>query len=55
MAKTLVYQLYPLAWKTGFKGMIEHLPRIAALSADYVWLSPIYDSPFKDGGYDVTN
>lgn len=55
MAKTLVYQLYPLSWETGFEGMIKHLSRVARLGADYVWLSPVYDSPFEDGGYDVSN
>lgn len=55
MAKTLVYQLFSPAWKTGLKGMAEHLSRVAALSVDYVLLSPIYDSPFLDDGYDVAN
>ena len=55
MAKTLVYQLYPLAWPDGLKGMTKHLSRVAELGADYVWLSPIYDSPLEDGGYDVAD
>lgn len=54
MAKTLVYQLYPLTWGS-FDKMIRHLPRIEALDADYIWLSPIYPSPFRDHGYDVAN
>ena len=55
MAKTLVYQLYPLSWRGGLKEMGQHLSRIAALGVDYIWLSPIYTSPREDGGYDVAN
>lgn len=55
MANTLVYQLYPLSWQTGFGGMSQHLRRIAALGVDYIWLSPIFRSPLEDGGYDVSN
>ena len=53
MAKTLVYQLYPLSWPDGLKGMTQHLSRVAELGVDYVWLSPIYPSPLNDGGYDI--
>lgn len=55
MAKTLVYQLYPLAWPDGLKGMTQHLSRISKLGADYVWLSPVYSSPLQDHGYDVSD
>ncbi|MBR3172552.1 hypothetical protein IKF21_01375 [Candidatus Saccharibacteria bacterium] len=55
MAKTLVYQLYPLAWPDGLEGMTQHLSRVADLGVDYVWLSPIYPSPLDDGGYDIAN
>ncbi|MBQ6460906.1 hypothetical protein IJJ36_00510 [Candidatus Saccharibacteria bacterium] len=40
MAKTLVYQLYPLAWN-GLNEMTEHLARIKKLNVDYVWLGPL--------------
>lgn len=55
MAKTLVYQMYPLSWKGGLPEMQEHLQKVAALGADYVWLSPIYPSPLHDHGYDVSD
>ncbi len=55
MAKTLVYQMYPIAWKTGLKGMIELIPRIARLDVDYIWLSPLYFSPRFDQGYDIAD
>ena len=47
MAKTLVYQLYPISWEKqgGLKAMAEHLEVINYLGADYVWLNPLYPSP----------
>lgn len=52
--KTLVYQLWPISWGS-IKTMTLFLPRIAALSADYVWISPIFTSPWKNHGYDVAD
>lgn len=55
MAKTLVYQLYPIAWEGGLKAMTKHIPIINQLDADYIWLSPLYPSPRFDHGYDVVD
>lgn len=57
MAKTLVYQLYPIAWESrgGLQAMTNHLDIIKYLGADYVWLSPLYPSPRFDHGYDVSD
>ena len=52
MAKTLVYQLYPASW-VRITEMTCHLYRICKLGVDYVWLGPIYLSPWHDHGYDV--
>ena len=52
--KTLIYQMYPSSWGT-FRKMSEHLDRIAELKPDYIWLSPCFKSPWKDGGYDITD
>ena len=52
--KTLIYQLWPLSWGS-IKTMTTFLPRIAALGADYVWISPVYESPFYNDGYDVSD
>lgn len=56
MAKTkvLVYQLFPGSWGS-IRMMTMMLHRIAALGADYVWLSPIFASPWKNHGYDVSD
>ena len=55
MAKTLVYEMYPIAWRSGFSQMTKHLTRVQALGADYVWLAPVYPSPRYDHGYDISD
>ena len=35
--------------------MTEHLKRVKALGADYIWLCPFFESPWVDGGYDVAD
>lgn len=61
---TLVYQVYPISFiEPEFKGdsrsalqkIIDFLPRVAELGARYLWLSPIYPSPWCDHGYDVAD
>ena len=52
--KVLVYQMWPLSWGT-IKAMTLFLSKVKALGADYVWLSPIYTSPWKNSGYDVSD
>ncbi|MBR3164247.1 hypothetical protein IKF15_03010 [Candidatus Saccharibacteria bacterium] len=54
LQKTLIYQLYPASWGS-LKAMQDFLPKIKALDVDYVWLSPIFPSPWVDGGYDVSD
>ncbi len=55
MARVLVYQMWPIAWPGGFKQMTEHLSKVKELGATHVWLSPIFPSPRKDHGYDVSS
>src|SRR5215471_3336829 len=38
-----------------FRGLTEKLDYIQWLGADCVCLTPMYDSPLRDGGYDVSN
>lgn len=54
MAKTLVYEMYPIAWESLPK-MTEHLMAVRQLGVDYVWLAPLYPSPRCDHGYDVSD
>ena len=57
-----IYQVYPRSFKdangdgTGdLRGVIDELPYLATLGIDAVWLSPFYESPQHDSGYDVAN
>lgn len=54
MAKTLVYQMYPLSYQN-IGAMIRHLLLVSRLGVDYVWLNPLYLSPRHDHGYDVSS
>jgi len=56
----VVYQIYPRSFydsnDDGFgdiNGIIEKLPYLADLGVNIVWLSPVYDSPDDDNGYDI--
>lgn len=58
----VIYQIYPRSYQDSdgdgigdLKGITERLGHIAALGADAIWLSPIFTSPMKDMGYDVSN
>lgn len=60
--KSVVYQIYPKSFKdttgngTGdINGIIEKLDYLKLLGVDVVWLTPIYDSPQKDNGYDISD
>lgn len=56
------YQIYPRSFKdskgngTGdIKGITESLNYLKELGVDAVWLSPIFESPMIDFGYDISN
>lgn len=61
----VVYQVYPASFKESrsndsigwgdIKGITSKLDHIQDLGADIVWLSPFYNSPLKDMGYDISN
>ena len=46
--------MYPSSWGS-LRDMAKHLHRLECLSVDYVWLSPCFQSPWDDGGYDVSD
>ena len=57
---SVVYQIYPRSFKDsngdGFgdlKGITEKLDYLKELGIDVLWLSPVFDSPQDDNGYDV--
>ncbi len=58
----VIYQVYPRSFQDDngdgvgdLNGITRRLPHIAALGADCIWLSPIFRSPQKDMGYDVSD
>lgn len=58
----VIYQIYPKSFKdtTGngigdIKGIIEKIPYLKELGIDVVWLNPIFPSPQRDNGYDVSH
>ena len=58
----VVYEIYPNSFKDdsgdGFgdiNGIISKLDYIKDLGFNAIWLNPIYESPFRDGGYDITD
>ncbi|TVR95076.1 MAG: alpha-glucosidase [Trueperaceae bacterium] len=57
-----VYQIYPRSFRDAngdgvgdIRGILAELDHVAALGVDAVWLSPVYPSPMRDGGYDVAD
>ena len=38
-----------------FRGLIEKLDYLQWLGVDCIWLLPIYPSPLRDGGYDISD
>ncbi|AMC35751.1 alpha,alpha-phosphotrehalase [Janthinobacterium sp. B9-8] len=59
---SVVYQIYPKSFSshqgkaTGdILGIVDRLDYLQWLGVDYLWLTPIYASPQKDNGYDVSD
>src|SRR4051794_31643565 len=60
--KAVVYQIYPKSFNdttgngTGdIQGIIEKLDYLKELGVDVLWLTPIYKSPQRDNGYDISD
>ena len=58
----VAYQIYPKSFKDSngdgigdLRGIIEKLDYLKDLGIDIVWISPIYQSPFVDQGYDISD
>ncbi len=60
--ESVVYQIYPRSFMDAsgdgvgdIKGIISKLDYLKQLGIDVVWLSPVYESPNDDNGYDISN
>ncbi|MDO4805757.1 MAG: alpha-glucosidase [Coriobacteriales bacterium] len=60
--KSVIYQVYPRSFADSngdgigdIKGITEHLDYLAKLGIDVIWLSPVYQSPNDDNGYDISD
>ena len=58
----IIYQIYPRSFCDGngdglgdIPGIISKLDYLKELGVNCVWLSPVYDSPQEDNGYDISN
>ncbi len=58
--EAVFYQIYPRSFKDSngdgigdLQGIISKLDYLEMLGIDAIWLSPIYDSPNDDNGYDI--
>lgn len=56
------YQVYPASFKDSnedgwgdIQGVVSEIDYLCDLGVDVVWLSPVFDSPQKDMGYDVSD
>lgn len=57
-----IYQIYPRSFSDlngdgigDLPGITRHLPYVASLGIDAIWISPFFKSPMKDFGYDVSD
>jgi trehalose-6-phosphate hydrolase len=60
--KAVVYQIYPKSFKDtngdgigDLQGIIAKLDYLKLLGVDVIWLTPIYKSPQRDNGYDISD
>ena len=60
--ESVVYQIYPRSFYDSngdgigdLNGITEKLDYLKELGIDVIWLSPVYESPNDDNGYDISN
>ena len=58
----VVYQVYPRSFADAdgdgvgdLPGILSKVDHLADLGIDCVWMSPFYESPMRDNGYDVSD
>ena len=57
-----IYEIYPRSFQDSdgdgvgdLRGITERLPYVRDLGVDAIWLTPIYESPQRDFGYDISD
>jgi oligo-1,6-glucosidase len=60
--KSVIYQIYPRSFADSngdgigdINGITAHLDYLKDLGVDVIWLSPVYQSPNDDNGYDISD
>lgn len=60
--KSVIYQIYPRSFQDSngdgvgdIRGIISRLDYLHELGIDAIWLSPVYQSPMDDNGYDISD
>jgi oligo-1,6-glucosidase len=60
--EVVVYQIYPRSFQDSngdgigdLNGITSRLPYLKGLGVDVIWLSPVYQSPNDDNGYDISD
>ncbi|SFT43157.1 oligo-1,6-glucosidase [Selenomonas sp. GACV-9] len=60
--EAVIYQIYPRSFADSngdgigdLNGITEHLDYLSELGIDVIWLSPVYQSPNDDNGYDISD
>lgn len=58
----VMYEIYPQSFYDSngdgigdLPGIIQKLDYIERLGVNLIWLNPMYDSPFRDAGYDISD
>ena len=58
----VIYQIYPWSFQDSnsdgvgdIQGIISRLDYLADLGITSIWISPIYQSPMADNGYDISD
>lgn len=60
--ESVVYQIYPVSFKDSngdgmgdLQGILNKLDYLQELGVDVIWVCPIYKSPNRDNGYDISD